>query len=69
MFRLTTTTQKKFTEKLDVWYLTYKDFLNEKSISTLTSKEQFTHPRVRAAYRSLITNLPYLFTYKNQKDV
>ena len=69
MFRLTTTTQKKFTEKLDVWYLTHKDFLNEKSISTLTSKEQFTHPRVRAAYRSLITNLPYLFTYKNQKDV
>jgi len=27
----------------------------------------YTHPRIRAAYRSLRTNLPYLFTYKNYK--
>lgn len=26
---ITTTTQKNFTEKLDVWYLEYKDFLEE----------------------------------------
>ena len=69
MFRLTTTTQKKFTEKLDVWYLIYKEFLDEKSISSFTGKEQFTHPRIRSAYKSLLTNLPYLFTYKNQKDI
>ncbi len=69
MYGLTKTTQKKFTEKLDIWYLKYKDFLDEKSISSITAKEQFTHPRIRAAYKSLITNLPYLFTYKNQKDI
>jgi hypothetical protein len=69
MYGLTKTTQKKFTEKLNVWYFEYKEFLDEKSISTLTGKEQFTHPRVRSAYRSLITNLPYLFTYKNHKDI
>ena len=69
MYGLTKTTQKKFTEKLDIWYITHKDFLDEKSISTINGKEQFMHPRVRAAYRSLITNLPYLFTYKNQKDI
>jgi len=69
MYGLTKTTQKKFTEKLNVWYLTHKDFLNEKSISLIAGKEQFTHPRLRVAYRSLITNLPYLFTYKNEKDI
>lgn len=69
MYGLTRTTLKNFTEKLDVWYLAHKDFLNEKSISSITGKEQFTHPRLRAAYRSLITNLPYLFTYKSKKDI
>jgi hypothetical protein len=69
MYGLTKTTLNKFTEKLDVWYLNHKEFLNEKSISSLTGKEHFTHPRIRSAYKSLLTNLPYLFTYKNQKDI
>jgi hypothetical protein len=69
MYNLTTTTQTIFTKKLDEWHIKHKIFLDEKSISTITGKEQFTHPRVRSAYRSLLTNLPYLFTYKNQKDV
>jgi len=29
----------------------------------------FTYPRVRSAYRSLTNNLPYLFTYKNLKNI
>lgn len=61
MYRLTTTTQAKFIEKLDICYLTHKTFLHEKSISSITGKEQFTHPRVRSEYRSLITNL-YAFS-------
>ena len=69
MYGLTKTTQKNFVEKLDIWYLTHKEFLNEKSISTITGKEQFTHPKIRSAYKSLTTNLPYLFTYKNEKDI
>lgn len=69
MYGLTRTTLKNFTEKLNIWYLEYKEFLDEKSISSLTGKEQFTHPRIRSAYKSLIINLPYLFTYKNQKDI
>ena len=69
MYGLTRTTLKNFTEKLDIWYLIHKDFLNEKSISSLTGKEQFTHPRIRSAYKSLLTNLPYLFTYKNEKNI
>jgi hypothetical protein len=69
MYNLTTTNQKNFTIKLNDWYKIYKDFLDEKSISSSTGKLNFTHPRVRSAYRSLITNLPYLFTYKNYKNI
>lgn len=36
-------------------------------MSSTTAEGHFTHPRVRAAYRSLQTNLPYLFIYKNLK--
>ena len=69
MYNLTTTNQKNFTKKLDEWYKKYKEFLDEKSVSAITEKLNFTHPRVRSAYRSLITNLPYLFTYKNEKNI
>jgi len=67
--RLTKTTEKNFTEKLDEWYDKYQDFLEEKSVSSITGELRYTHPRIRAAYRSLRTNLPYLFTYKNHKDL
>jgi len=69
MYNLTSTNQKNFSKKLDEWYKIYKDFLDEKSISPKTGKLNFTHPRVRSAYRSLVTNLPYLFTYKNHKNI
>jgi hypothetical protein len=69
MYTLTTTTHSRFTEKLNARHLKHKEFLNEKSISTITRKEQFTHPRVRSTYMSLITNLPYLFIYKNKKEI
>jgi hypothetical protein len=36
-----------------------------KTISPTNKKLQYTHPRIR----SLITNLPYLFTYKNHKNL
>ncbi len=69
MYGLTKTILKHFTEKLVEWHTKYQSFLEEKSISSVTGKEQFTHPRIRSAYKSLLTNLPYLFTYKNEKDI
>jgi hypothetical protein len=69
VLRLTQTTEKNFTNKLDDWYEKYKDFLEEKSVSTTTGELHYTHPRIRAAYKSLRTNLPYLFTYKNYKNL
>lgn len=67
--RLTYTTEKNLTQKLDDWYEIYKYFLDETSISSTTGKVHYPHPRIRAAYRSLRTNLPYLFTYKNYKKL
>jgi len=39
--------------------------LEEKSISSTIGKLYYTHPRIRAAYRSLRTNFPYLLPIKN----
>ena len=65
--RLRYTNEKNFTENLNNWHEKYQSFLDEKTVSSTTGKLQYTHPRIRSAYRSLTTNLPYLFTYKNKK--
>jgi hypothetical protein len=66
---LTKTSDVKFTIKLDNWYDKYENFLNEKTINEVTQKEAFTHARLVAAYKSLRTNLPYLFTCKKYKNI
>jgi hypothetical protein len=43
MRNLTTTTEEKFTKKLDNWYENYKDILLEKSINLTTKKASYTH--------------------------
>jgi len=63
--RLTSTTETRFINSLDNWYLKHEEFINEKSINPSTGKEYFTHRKLVAAYKSLRRNLPYLFTYKN----
>ncbi len=41
----------------------------KKTINPNTMKESFTHQKLVSAYRSLVTNLAYLFTYKNHKKI
>ena len=69
MYNLTTTAETIFTKKLNEWYGKHKDFLSEKTIHPDTKKESFIHYKLVAAYKSLMTNLPYLFTYKNKKNM
>ena len=69
MYRLKETNEKNFTKKLDEWYEEYKDFIEEKSTNIETGKSYYTHYKVRAAHRSLRSNLPYLFTRKKYKDI
>ena len=58
------TTEKKFQTLLDAWYFRWSDFLKEKTSVVDTKRWFYTHKRTRSAYRSLRTNLPYLFTYQ-----
>ena len=67
MYNLTTTTEEKFIIKIDEWYKKYEDILFEKSINQSTNKSSLTHPKIVSAYKSLLRNLPYLFTYKKYK--
>jgi hypothetical protein len=58
------TTEQKFIQLLDAWYSRWSGFLKEKTKVTDTKRWFYTHKRTRSAYRSLITNLSYLFTYQ-----
>ena len=58
------TNEQKFITDLDAWHEQWKDFLKQKTTDLNTNRWFYTHKKVRAAYRSLKTNLPYLFTYQ-----
>jgi len=66
--RIPTSTQTRFTDTLSQWHDKHKTFLDEKTLNPTTLKYVSTHAKLVAAYRSLTTNLPYLFTYKNYKE-
>lgn len=66
---LTKTSDIKFTIKINNWYDKYEGFLNERTINPVTGEETFTHARLMSAYKSLNTNLPYLFTCKKYKKI
>ena len=57
------TDKESFEGGLDQWYNKWKSFLNERTINDKTGKSHYTHKRLRSAYRSLKTNLPWLFTW------
>lgn len=57
-------TEEKFVRLLEAWYFRWSNFLNEKTKVPGTNRWFYTHKRTRSAYRSLKTNLPYLFTYQ-----
>lgn len=64
---LTKTTEEKFIILLDAWYFRWSDFLKEKTTVPGSKKWFYTHRKTRSAYRSLRTNLPFLFTYQRLK--
>jgi hypothetical protein len=61
---LAVSTEKIFAELLELWYQKWQLFLKEKTYSDDGKHWQYTHRKIRSAYRSLKTNLPYLFTYQ-----
>ena len=61
------TNEKEFVEEFNDLKDKYEDFLKEKSINKETNKTEYTHKRLRSAFRSIKVNLPYLFTYKKEE--
>lgn len=59
---LAATNEETFTKRLEAWHEKWQGFLKERTINPETKRWRYTHRRVRAAYRSLKENLPYLFT-------
>ena len=69
---LAETNETAFTAALTAWHATWGDFMEEKttlSFSTGKTKWYYTHKKVRSAYRSLVHNLPYLFTHQRHPDL
>lgn len=59
---LKSTDKERFEGGLSQWFCKWEAFLNKRSINPTTGKSTFTHRRLRSAYRSLRTNLNWLFT-------
>ena len=64
-FRLSESISIQFETMLDVWQVLYGEFLRERTYGTANKRKwQYTHKRLRSAYRSLRTNHPWLFTFE-----
>lgn len=61
---LASVNEQQFTDALKCWHEKWNDFLKQKTTDQNTGRWFYTHKRLRSAYRSLNTNLPYLFTYQ-----
>ena len=69
---LTKTTESEFAQSLNIWHAQWESFINQKTEYTFLNgktKWHYTHKNVRSAYRSLKTNLPYLFTYQKYPEL
>lgn len=65
---LPTVKKMMFIKLLDKWISKWSELLKEKTIDEETGRWQYTHRRLRSAYRSLRNNLPYLFTYQEKEN-
>lgn len=65
---LKNTDKESFEGGLQMWFEKWEGFLNERTTNPETGKSHYTHKRLRSAYRSLNTNMNWLFTwYDNPK--
>ena len=63
--------EKTFILLLSEWHERWKDFLSERTPCSCCKPNRwpYTHRKLRAAYRSLNTNLPFLFTYQKYPNL
>lgn len=63
---LARTDKESFTGGLLHWFNQWESFLNERKVDE-NGKKRYVHKRLRSAYRSLKNNLPYLFTWYDNR--
>jgi hypothetical protein len=63
------TDKESFEGALNDWDLKWNDFLNERTTNKESGKSFYTHKRLRSAYRSLNTNLKWLFTWYDNLEL
>lgn len=66
---LTKTTERSFSASLRAWNERWEGFLKERTYAPDGKHWWYTHRRLRSAYRSLKTNLPYLFNYQRYPEL
>ena len=62
------TDKESFEGGLADWHTKWKSFLNERKVD-LNGKNRYVHKKLRSAYRSLKTNLPWLFTWYDNMNL
>ena len=65
---LVKTDKESFEGALDAWHKKWSLFLNERKLDP-ARKNRYIHKKLRSAYRSLKTNLQWLFTWYNYQDL
>ncbi len=66
---LTAINEVTFAKGLEAWHEQWAEFMKERTVNPETKRWRYTHRRVRAAYRSLVENLPYLFTHQRLPEL
>jgi hypothetical protein len=63
------TDKESFIGVLEEWFKKWESYLNERTIHPITKKSYYTHKKLRSAYRSLKSNLQWLFTWYDYPDL
>jgi hypothetical protein len=69
MLTLPRSNEKELSDLLLKWKKKYSYILTDKTYILGTNRWYYTHKKVRSAYRSLETNVPFLFTYQKYPEL
>ena len=61
--------QEVLEARFNYWLEVNQVFVNEKTTSLETGRQVYRHKKLRSAFNSIRNNLPYLFTYKQHKNL
>jgi hypothetical protein len=62
-------TGKEMRSVLEAFARDFQSDLEEKHICSCCNKPKYVHRKLRSAYRSITTNLPFLYTYQTYPDL